>query len=416
VVRLIDVRAQPNGVRGDPAALLALLFGLTSVATIDQETLFNIAQEITESERPHLCLLDSAELLTGDAVAGLRACISTIYRLVQEAGRPDVRLAFVVGTRRDDEWRGVSPPPRLSPLPLTEFNSDVVQQAMRDLAAEMRRTFSQAEFKGNGTRVHRLTEGLPVLLVRCLHWVRTCQWVGMDRLETQRLFEELADPYVQNELLTPASLLPAGLEENHAPLLALVNAYRILAPYRIFTHAHLHHHLEADPGFRTALNAAGWDMPDLWAAINDTALLRRPLNEPWQEIHAAIRRLLYRYFYKTAEHRIQAHNEARKFVEIWTEGQIGTEQGVGLVECLWHEATALGLSKSAEKGHRLAESARKLSLEIRQSPAYTSPELRDFAALRMGRDEELQEAVGNDRLFEQLVAMVVAPEEPQYER
>jgi hypothetical protein len=412
-VRLVDLRSQRPGVRGDAAALLALLFGRTSPAVTDDETLFSIAQEIIGTGRPHLCLLDSAELLAGETASTLRKFLSQIYRLVQDAGRIDLRLTFIVASRRDDQWKGVSPAPRLSPLPLTEFNADVVRQALHDLSAEMGRTFSQAEFRNNATRVYGLTEGLPALLVRCLQWIRTKEWVGMDRLESQRLFEDLADPYIRQELLTPASLLPAGQGDVDQPLHALEQAYQVLAPYRLFTQSHLRHHRAADPGFRTALDAAGWTITDLWEAIGGTALLRRPLTEPWQEIHAAIRRLLYRYFYKTDEHRAQANDEAREFVEIWADKQIGTEQVVCMVECVWHEAVALGLREPAEMRQRLTESAKKLSGALRESSAFTLPELRAFAVERMRNDEELQEAVGNiDGLFGRLVEIVARPEEP----
>ena len=139
--------------------------------------------------------------------------MSQIYGLVRDTGRKELRLAFIVASRRDSEWKGVTPVPRLSVLPLTEFNADVVQQAVSDLSAEVGRAFSSTELTNNAVRVHRLTEGLPALLVRCLQWIRAQEWLGMDRLETQELFEELADPYIQQELLTPTSLLPSGQGE-----------------------------------------------------------------------------------------------------------------------------------------------------------------------------------------------------------
>jgi hypothetical protein len=171
----------------------------------------------------------------------------------------------------------------------------------------------------------------------------------------------------------------------------LESAYRILVPYRLFTQSHLRYYLERDPGFKDALENLGWSMADLWRAISGTELLSRPLNEPWQEIHAAIRRLLYRYFYRTDEQRAEAHNEAREFVKIWAEKQVGTEQVVGLVECLWHEAIAQGLREPSEMERSLTESARELSLALRPSSAYTVEELRAYAAQRMRNDEELEE-------------------------
>jgi hypothetical protein len=393
-------------------ALLSRLFGMELPAATDQDAL-RIAQAISRSGRPHLCLLDSAELLSEETASALRNCLSQIYSFVQNTPKRSIRLALVVACRRDNKaWKGVLPRPLLSPLPLTEFTPDVVREALSDLAEEMTVTFSPAELRTNADLVHRLSQGLPALLAHCLRWIQDQEGVQIERLKSPQLFEDLAHPYIEDELLIPTSLLPPGQRGAVEPLRALEQSYRVLAPYRLFTLSHLRHRRDSDARFRSALAATGWDMEDLWGAISATHLLRRPLDEPWQEIHAAIRRLLYRYFYRTDEVCATAHNEARKFVEVWTEGQIGTEQALGLVECLWHEAITLRLTRSAEMGQRLTDSARKLSREIRESPAYMPPELREFAADRMRNDEELQEAVGSPELFDRLVEVVTRPEGP----
>lgn len=412
LVKKVDLRAQPRELCGDAATILTLLFGRELPATIDQGTFRGLAREITKSGQPYLCLLDSAELLTEETAHILRECFSQIYQLVQEAGADTVRLALIVASRRDSEWRGITPSPRLAALPLVEFHAEVIQEALHDLASEMGRSFPSSALLENAARVHRLTEGLPALLIRCLQWIRTNEWIAIDqRLEDPRRFAEIAASYIQHELLTPGSLLPASEGESEEKLRALVHAYRVLVPYRLFTQSHLRHHLESDAEFRDSMLAAGWAVQDLWRAIGETALLRRPLNEPWQEIHAAIRRLLYRYFYETDAERERVNNEARKFAELWADGQVGTEQVIGFVECLWHEARALGVRKPAEMEQRLAESARKLSGSLRESAAFTLPELRLFIVERMMNDEELQEAVSSvDGLFGRLVAIVSRPE------
>jgi hypothetical protein len=414
VVHSLDVWSEPSTVRGDAAKLLSRLFGQESSRAMDQEPLplRAIAQSISNSERPHLCLLDSAELLSEETAKALRGDLSEIYNLVQNTPKRGIRLALIVASRRADrEWKGVIPKPALTPLPLTEFTEDVVQQTLYDLAVANRVDFSAGELRSNANRVHRLTQGLPALLVRCLRWIQAEDFVDLGRLARPDLFAQLVYPYVEEELLTSAGLLQSEQEGAREPLEALSQAYRVLAPYRLFTQSHLRHHHDQDAEFRAALAAASWNMEDLWAAISATSLLRRPLDEPWQEIHAAIRRLLYRYFYRTEEECAEAHYEARKFVEGWTEGQTGTEQPVGLVECVWHEANTFGHGNSAEKTSSLAESARKLSRDIRESSAYMPRELRGFAVDRMRSDEELQEAVGNLALFNRLVEIVAEPEE-----
>jgi hypothetical protein len=402
-VRLADLREPSSvGARSDVTALLGLLFGQT---LLPGDEALRIAQGIL-ANGPHLCLLDSAELLTRKTATDLRMCLGEIHRYVAEQ---DGRFAFIAASRRDDDWKGVARA-RFNPLPLTEFTTEVVQQALHDLADEMgKKSISAARMWEHAVRVHRVTEGLPALLVQCLQWVRDEQWLEMRRLEGQQHFERFATPYIQQYLLTPATLLPEGSQDD-AKLAALIQAYRVLAPYRLFTQSHLQHYQENDSDFRAALGSAGWRLEDLWQGIKDTALLKRPLTDVWKEIHPPIRRLLYRYFYRTPEQRIEAQFEARKFVETWSDGLAGIEQAVGLVECLWHEAAALRMREPSVMEQRLTDSARALSRSLRASGVSLS-ELREYAGERMRNDGELEDAVGDgDGLLSRLVAMVQDPE------
>ncbi|HEV2451987.1 MAG TPA: toll/interleukin-1 receptor domain-containing protein [Streptosporangiaceae bacterium] len=409
VRRLVDLRDETAEVRASPAAVLGLLFGLEPPVTVGPDAPTRIAKAVAGGQRPHLCLLDGAELMDRQTAVTVRSALSQVYRLVQEAGNIDVRLSLIVASRRKDEWRGVTPPPRVSQLPLTEFSTDVVEQALRDLGEEMKRVFRTDDYKQNALRAHRLTEGLPALLVRCLDWIKGEQWLGLQRLGTQGLFDDLTGPYIQNELLARQSLFPGGQADGDEALLALAHAFRVLAPYRFFTRSHLSHHYESDEAFSRCLRDQHWNLEHLSKAISGTALLWRPLDEPWQEIHPAIRRLLYRHYYRSEEQQAQAHSEARKFVEIWALRLEGKEQVVVLVESLWHEANVLRLRNPAEMEQRLSESARTLSRAL-QSPAYTVDELREYATERIRSDEELEETVSAvDGLFTRLVEIVATP-------
>jgi hypothetical protein len=402
--RRTDVRDYTETARNDVTLLLMDLFRLSYEEVNVPDVSRLIARTILERRKPHLCLLDSAELLTDSTASELRSKLSEIYSYVERAGLKNVRLAFVVASRRDDKWRGVTPAPRLTQLPLTQFKIDVVRHALDDLARQMSRNFGYEEQNRNATVVYHMSEGLPALLVLCLRWIQKEQGFDIERLENQDLFESLATDYIRQQLLSRDSLLPSDTDRDDEPRRTLESAFRVLAPYRLFTQSHLRFNLMSDRKFGRMVEDLDWPVERLWAAISGTALMSRPLNEPWQATQEAIRRLLFRYFYETDARRIEAHRQARSFAEIWWDGQTGREQAIGLVECLWHEAAALRLEPNADLEGELIRSARTLAESIKPSSLYTVTELREAAANQMRNDEEFQETVGG--LFTRLAHVV----------
>ena len=410
--RLVDIRHQPAEFRRDARSVLVQLFPPRGPAASRSEWLGDIATTILESGKPCLCLIDSAELLYERTITSLRKALSEIYRKVQDGGRDGVWLTLVVASRREEHWRGVNLPPRLEASPLTEFPPAIVQQALRDLAKEMNRsTFSAQQLTRWANQVHRQSEGLPRLLVAYQRWIRVTEWVRMQRLGSPDLFTELGHPYIRDRLLSADSLIPMGVDRDGKQRRALVDAFRVLAPYRLFTRSHLAYHNDQDDVFRQAREDAGWTIEDLWEAISGTALLVRPLDELWEVIYPAIRRLLYRYYYVSREEQAAAHHKARKFMEAWSDQQYGKEQAVGLVECLWHEAAEVRLIRPTQVKQELMESAAKLSRAIRPSSAYTVSEVRRYAAERLRNDEELQQNADRPaNLLRSLTRTVLAPD------
>jgi hypothetical protein len=410
--RAVDLSLHPDA-RSDAGQLLARMFDLREAVPADPEALRALAREIRKTNVSLLCTLDSAELLEAQAAERLRSCLSRLYELIPN-GRPTMRFGLVVASRSVDAWRGVSPAPRIYDLSLTGFTAEIVGQALREFATECGRQDGPERLARYAASVYKLSEGLPGLLTRCLHWIRDEDWLEMERLDSQELFEELARPYIMADLLSPYSLferngnptsLPSG--GSGQPRLALEHAFRVLSPYRFFTLSHLTHCMESDAGFADVVQHAGWSAQDLLQAISDTALLQQPLNEPWQELHASIRRLLYRYYFKSDEQRVAAHRDAMDFVRIWSGRQSGREQVIGLVEALWHQAVMLSLSEPMELESSLTESARKLAEELAHSASFTASELRRYAVRRMREDGELQQATSSvNGLFDRLVAIV----------
>jgi hypothetical protein len=413
LIRRVDLWDHEPAVRADPDALLSVMFDRGSSA-IDQETLREIAIEIIQSRRPHLFVLDSAELLSRRTATKLREHLSPIYERVLRRGRASSRLAVIVASRQDDGWRGLIPDPGLRALSLSEFNLTVIQRAMVELAERTEFNFGQHDYWRFAALAEGLTEGLPELLARCLQWIVGQQWTDLDRMAEPETFRYLAGPYIESELLTSESLFPGDSGRGDDQLLALRHAYRLLAPYRLFTQSHLKHQIARDDDLTEVMDRLGWSSSNLWQAIVNTALLQRPVTEAWQRINPAVRRLLYRYFYQsedgTWESGAEANREARRFLRTWTENQSGPEQVVGLIECLWHEINTYLPDLSVEMAEQLKASARQLSEDLRPSAALTLEELREYAVRLMRSDEEFQRAIRSiDGLFDQLAEIVQWP-------
>jgi TIR domain len=409
--RRVNVRDYPDDARADVPWLLGQLFMLDGPSvSVEPEALQRIATEILRRGRPHLCVLDSAELLSADTVEGLLKALSEIHRMVIEGDDRNVRIAFAVASRRDDEWRRVTRQPRLSLLPLSEFKLNIVTASLSDLAVQMRRTPGYAE--AHAGVVYQVSEGLPALLTECLQWIQHNQWVGMHLLKEQSQFEDLAGNYINEGLLGSANLFRKSRPPDAQARLAIERALRGLAPYRLFTLAHLRDHVERDALLAAMLTDLGWSVQHLWGEVSSTALLSRPLKETWQVMQAAIRRLLFRYFYGSDHERAAAaHARARRFAGIWSDGLIGNDQLTGLVEGLWHEAAELSYRRAADITDQLCESANLLVELLKPSNSYTGPELRISAAERMRNDDEFQGTVAHvPGLFDKLVRIVDAPE------
>jgi hypothetical protein len=415
--RRIDIQDYPDEQRSDIALLLMDLFRLDrpprigAEGKIDEASLLSITRTVLERRKPHLCLLDSAELLEDDTVREIRRCLCKIYHLVQDADVTDVRLALIVASRRQDEWRGVTPDPRMTALSLTQFTPHVIRGTLQNLAGKMGRPSPREMLDRDAARVYRLSVGLPALVALCIRWIQKEQWLQMERLESQQLFEEMVKNYIRKELLSHDSILPRDREDDDDDdqlRYVLEYAFRSLTAYRRFTQSHLRHHMESDAGFAGALVNPAWKGL-LWRYLAKSTLLVQPLNEPWQQMQPAIRRLLFRYFNKTDEQRVDAHVQARNFADIW---KAGNEPVIHLVECLWHEAAILRLSGDPDMEEKLCNSAREYAGSLPTNPLIEDADLREFAATMIRDDKEFGETVDNiSGLLMKLAQIVESTEE-----
>jgi hypothetical protein len=410
VRKLVDVSLEPLDVRLDASLVLARLFRLQPPIAIGPEVLLDIATRILDVGKPYLCLLDGADLLEERTAKELRAHLSTIYQHLRSAPQREVRLAFVAASRRQDDWKGVYPEPRMSPLDLTEFNVYVVNDALHDIRQAHHLDIGNEALWRTAEHLHRISEGLPALLAESIRWLQATHWADRERLKSQELFERFAGSYIEQALFSVASLVPWGGKELEKPRYALEYALRMLASYRLFTVSHLDHHVSSDTQLSVILQDVGWPVHELWRALGRTALVSQPLHEPWQRIFPAVRRLLFRYYYSTSDQQVTAHRTACEFYERWGKDRpAGGEQGAMLVESLWHEAERLKLEQPSTMDLDLTGYARERSQILKMS-AFDEEELRNHTVRLMRDDDELQEAVAHvSGLFERLVAIIEPP-------
>lgn len=409
-VRLLDLREHPADLRVNPTRLLGTLLNVDCPAFPLSDTARRaIATEVSRRGRPQLYLLDSADLLDTRCAAELRSALTRIYQLVKRTGTRTSRLSVLIGSRRHDDWKGLGHDAasgmRFHPVALTEFGVDVVHQAL----TELNRDLGADQLWDYANRLHRLSEGLPALLIRGLHWAEETEFLELDESEGEGTFDVVARPYIRDDLLSVESLLPFGGHNLAEAKGLLERTLRVLVTYRLFTQSHLRYHVEADPDFQSALRAADWSLNDLWRAVSRTALLKRPWEELWQVIHPPIRRLLYRYYYDSDQARCEAHATARRFYEGWTDRNAGKEQAVVLVECLWHEAARMVIEQPSDVPRLLPPVAAELAGDFVKSPIYESVEFSEFVSQRLRDDEESQMILYKyDSLFDEIVESVVA--------
>ncbi|MDX3192232.1 TIR domain-containing protein [Streptomyces sp. MN03-5084-2B] len=389
--RLIDLRNLPAGYRADWARVLCQLLDVTEPAgPFTEEDRYRAAAAVSNRSCRQLFLLDSAELLEQPAAHRLRRELTEIYELVGDSGNENTRMSVVVGTRRQDEWQGFRSSGGSSvlfqALPLTEFTVSVVRQALH----EFKRSFGADRLNRWAEGLHQLSEGLPALLVKGLRWAEETAFMRLTDCENghQSVFDTVARPYISEDLLAADSLLPFGGDRLSDRKTALELTLRAIVPYRIFTQSHLRHHIEHDAELAAALREAGWDETGLWEAMSRTALLASPSEELWQVLNPPIRRLLYRYYHPDTRARLRAHVAARDFYEKWAVTPAGVEQGVVLIECLWHETTKLRLEEHQDLRPKLLAATVELATAFRRPERFSPAEFSRYVMQKLGADFE----------------------------
>lgn len=405
-VTRLDLRRASPELRANPVRLLGELLQLDlAQAQSPSDVAIRAATDLLASrDRPPVVVLDSADLLVPSCRTALRAMLLAVDQAFARAGRAG-EFAAVIATRTLDDWSGITPGTvgRFRPLALDEFGESVCRAVVADLGANV----DEQQHRDLARQLQAASFGLPALLYPSLRWLVQTRFVRP--MDEDALLDDVARPYVLDELLSADCLLPAGSPRLQQALAVLRGAVRALSTYRLYTRSHLTFQLDKDPALRELVDEVGWTTGELWEALGRTALqaTRNP-REIWLEIEPPLRRLLYSYHHRGQAERASAHAEARSFYSGWDRDRsAGKEQHVVLVECLWHEAARLSIEEPDTLPERLPRVAVELARALGGGSAYALPEFRNAVVRRMSDDDELRELLDDHAsLFDAVINAV----------
>jgi len=393
-IRSIDLRQNPKSLklRSDASALLSEFFDLKVNRENKNPRAIKIAQQIGRSKQLWLLLLDGAELLSDKTAKNVLDTLSQINFHLQN--HRDIRLAFVAVSRRYfDVWMKVRTDyPRFRMRRLSPFTRNVIYSTLDSMVEKDGVNVGSSWIKKTADQLHRVTEGLPALLVRYLGWIRNNSYIfGPDDLESPSLFRKLAIPYIEETVLSPDSLLPGEGNANHIEPKCdiLKTALSQLCVYRRFIARYLDGLIKGQPELASKLNDLEWTTINLHEALKCTYLMEPLANDLWTVFYPAVRRLLFRYYYLTFEQQAQVHQQAVQFYKDRWQEWIGTDRAIVILEHLWHQIE----SQHLQDGGNLANITKlaKTTIDIEsKSERYSSYEIAAMVKARMLEDIEFQ--------------------------
>lgn len=411
-IELVDVHdLSPDAIK-DPDAILRLMFGFEPRGEDQPINTGQILKKLNDKSCLHLCLLDGAELLSSEIIRHIRSLLGDIDNRLTNRKNPSARLALIAASRRDDDWAGVVPGPRLKVLTLTGFKEDIVAEELSKAAKDADYALSTSQMRQIAHRLHRLSEGLPALLVNCIAWAQERSF-DIEGLEDAENFQTICGPYIEQSLLSPDSLRISGKLPDSNEQAAIRRVIQMMSPYRVITYSLVDRCAE-DSTLREALTTVRWSVRDLWEAVSNIDLLYRPERNPWKTIYEPVRRLLCKYWRSAAEDRQAAHSAAAEFMASFLAEQSGSDQWRIALECMWHEAQAQGVATMGGGSNPTMQMEELFLARVKQLIAtlkYESPDVvlerRIFATDILRKDTEFEGDLGSAAgLYGRLVEIV----------
>jgi hypothetical protein len=404
--RLLDLSRWPE-LWSAPSRVVVQLMGVNLVPegdSLTEDEVEDIARAVSKRGNNQLYLLDSAERLDRDTAAEVRSALTDVYAHIVDR-RLRTRFSMIIGTRRPDAWRGLGRYRRcrFRTLSLSEFKLEVIEDAVRDGATDA----EDSLVRRSALLLQQESDGLPALLLAWLDWAQDANLIGIERgLRKPATFEAVTAKYVRNDLLTHDVLFPSGAGNLPAAKKALELALAVLVPYRLITKSHLKFHHDKSEALQTGVTAAGWTVNELWTALNSTSLLD-PRMGLWRVINPPIRRVLYRFYYRTDDERITAHEDAKWCYRRWTVNEAGSEQVMMMKECLWHELCRQLLRRPSELRQALPEAAGQFAKEFLSSGLYDRQEFVECVHELLIEDHEFQLALHDHTgLFQEVLSAI----------
>jgi hypothetical protein len=240
----------------------------------------------------------------------------------------------------------------------------------------------------------RFSEGLPGLLAQLVEGLELGGFADLASIDTDANFNQILRNYVERRILSAEGLSTTDAVASRAEREVLLLALRtLLLPNRIFLESQLRYHNNDE--LHEAMDNAGWDPPELWRRLRQTALFVRPQFEPFDALDPTVRRLLGRYFFTTPSTAMAAHLRAAEFYKRISLSLSGPELALITVEQLWHEVARLQLEDGSNAKEALLTYTEDLARTLSRPISDTEGRTNLYIAKRLSRDDEFEQATGN---------------------
>jgi hypothetical protein len=168
-----------------------------------------------------------------------------------------------------------------------------------------------------------------------------------------------------------------------------------LSVFRVYRWSHLDFLISSSDELSKSVKKLGWGRDDLSDELLNTNLVESISKSVFFRIYPAIRRLLFRYRYRTTQKQSEAHKRAADFLSAsgTSSNFTGSDKSMVLVECLWHYSEYLRLTRKNNLSNTLEHYAKTLFQDRHGVNNNSNPEVARVVAEGLLQDYEFQESI-----------------------